>query len=225
MNPVRRLADVIEFPLGTAGVVDDLGRDRDVVERALVLGRLRWQVSVGGLEHLPKRSGALIVVNSRRFALSPILSALAIGEATGRPVRFVGRPDVAPLGPLLQRLGGLLPLEPDIRGALRAGGLVVLGAAPSATNAACGVVDHRLVGAAVATKSWVVPAAAVSFPTRRAARVELGQADRSARTRRGPLAELELADRIQDRIGGLLEASGARGTPLDWLPLDTAWGR
>ena len=29
-------------------------------------------------------------------------------RATGRPVRFVGRPDVAPVGALARRLGGLL---------------------------------------------------------------------------------------------------------------------
>lgn len=225
MNAVRRLADVIELPLGTTGTVDDFGRDRELVERVLAVGRLRWQVSVGGLEHLPKRTGALIVVNSRRFALSPVLAALAIGEASSRSVHFVGRPDIAPVGPLLQRLGGLLPIEPEVRGALRSGGIVVLGAAPSATNASCGVVDHRLVGAAVATRSRVVPAACVSFPSRRAARVELGHADRGTRSRRGPLAELELADRVRGRIDSLLEESGARGTPLDWLPLDVMWGR
>lgn len=230
MNPARRLADVIEFPLSTAGVVDDFGRDRELVERAVLLGRLRWDVSVGGLEHLPKRTGALIVVNSRRFALSPVLAALAISTACGRPVRFVGRPDTAPFGPLLQRLGGLLPLEPEIRGALRAGALVVLGAAPSTTNATTGVVDHRLVGAAVATRSWVVPAATISMPTRRAARVEIGPAERSPRSRRGPLAELELADRVRSRVDALLQESGGRTTPLDWfaldwLPLDTVRGR
>ena len=49
---------------------------------------------------LPKRGPALIVVNSRRFALAPWFVALALSQRTGRPVRFVGRPDTAPFGAL-----------------------------------------------------------------------------------------------------------------------------
>ena len=231
MNPARRLADVIEFPLGTAGLVDDFGRDRELVERAHLLSRVRWDVAVGGIEHLPKRAGALIVVNTRHFALAPVFAALAIGSKSGRPVRFVGRPDVVPVGPVMQRLGGLLPLEPEIRGALRAGGLVVLGAAPPATNTSSGVVDHRLIGAAVASRVVVVPAATMSFPTRRSARVEIGPAERVPRARRGPLAELELADRIRNRLDALLDESGGLSTPadlipfVDWLPLKIGRGR
>jgi hypothetical protein len=220
VNPARRLADVIEFPLGTVGVVDDLGRDGDLVDRAMVMARLRWQISVGGLEHLPRRVGALIVVNSRRFALTPILTALAIGEGCGRPVRFVGRPDVVPFGPVLQRLGGLLPIASEVESALRAGDLVVLGSAPSISNSTIGLVDHRLVGAAVTVRARVVPAAAVSYPTRRGARVELGPPERGSRARRGPLAELELTDRLRSRIEVMLGDAGGGGTPLDLLPFD-----
>ena len=72
------------------------------------MSRLRWNVAVNGHDRLPKRGGALIVVNTRRFALAPVFAALSIGGAIGRPVRFVGRPDIAPVGPLMQRLGGLL---------------------------------------------------------------------------------------------------------------------
>ena len=79
-------------------------------------------------DRLPKRGGALIVVNARRFALAPVFAALSIGGAVGRPVRFVGRPDIAPLGPIMQRLGGLLDRADEIAGALRGGQLVVMGA-------------------------------------------------------------------------------------------------
>src|SRR5690606_39269660 len=120
-------------------------------------------------------------------------TALSIGAALDRPVRFVGRPDVAPLGPTLQRLGGLLPLVDEVAGALRGGSLVVLGADHTSTNLHCGRVDHELVGAAVAARVPVVPAAALSSPTGRGARVEVGPAVRLARRRRGPLAEVELA--------------------------------
>jgi hypothetical protein len=202
--------------------VDDWGRDPELVGKVTALSRLRWDVTVGGVEHLPPRTGALIVVNTRRFALAPVFAALAIGDAVDRPVRFVGRPDVAPIGPLLQRLGALLPIAAELEGALRSGELVVLGADRRLTNATTGAVDHHLVGAAVAAKVKVLPAATISTPTQRAARVEIGRAVRPHRVRRGPLAELEVADAVADRLDAMLaEAGGAlTGTPLDWLPLE-----
>ena len=239
-NPAQRLADVITLPARnvgsqaasvatgtvrhvqawTANEVDDWGRDDGFVNRIWSLSRLRWSVSVGGAEHVPKRAGALIVVNARRFALAPIFSALAIGGAVDRPVRFVGRPDIAPVGPMMQRLGGLLPIEAEIEAALRAGELIVLGSDHENTNRHTGWIDHRLVGAAVAARVRVLPAATVSVPVRRNARVEIGHPARLSRKRRGPLEELETADLLQDRIDALLDELGGTltGTPLDWLP-------
>jgi hypothetical protein len=237
-SPAQRLADVVTFPAravsGTArgtvhtlrtfavNAVDDWGRDPELVDRAITVSRLRWATAVGGTEHLPARAGALVVVNARRFALAPVFAALAIADAIGRPVRFVGRPDVAPLGPLLQRLGGLLPIEAEIEGALRAGEIVLLGAGHEATNTTSGIVDHHLVGAAVAARVRVVPAATTSSPMQRAARVEIGREVKPARSRRGPLAELELADLVEQRIDDLLAEAGGdlTGTPLDWLLSD-----
>lgn len=237
-SSTQRLADVVTLPAravrGTArgtvhtlrtfavNAVDDWGRDPELVDRATTLSRLRWDVAVGGTAHLPARAGALVVVNARRFALAPMFAALAIGESIGRPVRFVGRPDIAPFGPLLQRLGGLLPIEAEIEGALRAGEIVLLGSDHQATNAVSGVVDHHLVGAAVAAKVRVLPAATISSPLQRAARVEIGREVKPSRSRRGPLAELELADLVEQRIDDLLAEAGGdlTGTPLDWLPFD-----
>lgn len=244
-NAARQLADVITFPARTASSqaagfatssvrtvrawtaneVDDWGRDNGFVNRVWSLSRLRWNTSVGGIEHVPKRTGALIVVNARRFALAPLFASLAIGAAVDRPVRFVGRPDTAPIGPMMQRLGALLPVEPELEGALRAGELVVLGADHEVSNRRAGTIDHRLVGAAVAANVRVLPAAAVSVATRRNARVEIGPTVRLRTRRRGPLEELETADVLQHRIDALLDELGGTmtGTPLDWLPHDI-WG-
>lgn len=239
-NPAQQLADVITLPVRTVGnqatglattsvrtfrswtanEVDDWGRDNAFVNRIWSVSQLRWSTSVGGAEHLAKRSGALIIVNARRFALAPVFAALAIGAELDRPVRFVGRPDVAPVGPLMQRMGALLPVEAEVEGALRAGELVVLGAEHLATNQRTGLIDHHLVGAAVAAKVKVHPAATVSVPLRRNARVEIGPAVRLRTRRRGPLEELETADLVQVRIDGMLDEMGGTmtGTPLDWLP-------
>jgi hypothetical protein len=235
-----RLADVITLPARRAAntlaggarstydnmfelarqEVDDWGRDPHFVGRIWTLSRLRWNVAVNGHRRLPKRDGALIVVSARRFALAPVFAALSIGGAVGRPVRFVGRPDIAPIGPAMQRLGGLLARADEITGALRAGELVVLGADPTTHPRHVGHVDHRLVGAAVAAGTKVFPAATASVPFLRGARVEIGPEVPPDRRRRGPLIELELADALESAIQQLLDELGGpvTGTPLDWFP-------
>ncbi len=241
-----RLADVISLPARRAAsslaggarstlehvvdssrhMVDDWGRDPDFVARVWSVSHLRWNVAVNGHGRLPKRDGALIVVSARRFALAPVFAALSIGGAVGRPVRFVGRPDIAPIGPVMQRLGGLLARADEITGALRAGQLVVMGAGPTTHPRAVGHIDHRLVGAAVAAGTKVFPAATASAPFLRGARVEIGPEVRPNRARRGPLAELELADALESVIQQLLDELGGpvTGTPLDWLPLSGMGG-
>ena len=238
-SAAQRLAEVVTIPVRTAQGqatsavnaaasgfwswtaphVDDWGRDNAFVDRVWAVSRLRWSVYVGGSEHIPKRRGAIVAVNSRRFALAPVFAALAIGGTVDRPVRFGGRPDTAPLGPIMQRLGALLPIEEELEGALRAGEVIVVGANPEATNRRCGEIDHRLVGAAVAAGVRVLPAATVSVPGRRNARVEIAPPARLPRRRRGPLAELELADLLRERIDEVLDELGGTmtGTPLDWL--------
>ncbi len=203
------------------GSTDDWGRDPVLVRNALFAARLRWNVSTGGDQHLPKRRGALVVVNSPRFAWATLFTAFAISEATDRVVRFVGRPDDEIIGSVARRLGGLLDHPDEVAGALRADDVVVLGASTSAAPNAVGPVDHAIVGAALITGVRVFPAATTSHPFGRSARVEIGRAMRPPRHRRGPLGELELADDLRGAIRGLLDEMGdiRTGTPLDWLPL------
>jgi hypothetical protein len=72
----------------------------------------------------------------------------------------------------------------------------------------------------------VFPAATASAPFLRGARVEIGPEVRPNRARRGPLAELELADALESVIQQLLDELGGpvTGTPLDWLPLSGMGG-
>lgn len=209
--------------------VDDWGRDDTLARVAGGLTRLRWRTSIGGLAHVPasessasgSAGGALLVINSRRFGLTPWLVALALADATGRPVRFAGRPDTAPVGSLARRLGGLLARPDEVAGALRCGELVVVGAAGVFDPNAVGTIDHRLVGAAVAVGSPVLPTAVAISPMTRRARIEISTRVRPPRRRRGPLAELELTQRVAERLTTMLaEFGGTRtGTPLDWLGL------
>lgn len=214
-------ASVTRLTDEAAGVVDDWGRDPGLVRTAMAVARIRFDISVGGDQHLPRRKGALIVVNARRFSLAPIFAAFAISEAVDRPVRFVGRPDTAPIGPFARRLGGLLDHPDEVAGALAAGQLVVMGASNDSPINGVGIVDHAIVGAAIATGTSVYPAAITSGAIGRSARVEIGDVSRSSRKRRGPLAELELADQVRLDIGLLLDEidDGTNGTSFDWIPL------
>lgn len=217
---IRRLTE------DPSGNVDDWGRDAGMFRVWTALSEVRWDVSTGGEQHLPRKGGGLIVVNGSVFNPTRVFAAFAISRAVGRPVRFVGRPDGNVLGALAQRLGGLLDDPDEVAGALRAGQLVVCSAKPGGGPRAVGRVDHTLVGAALATKSPVFPAATTSSPFSRHARVEIGAAAKVRRRRRGPLAELELADDVRDAIHLLLDEMGdiTTGTPLDWLPLSGMGG-
>jgi hypothetical protein len=222
---VNLSADDTSPAIGTH--VDGWGRDDVFARRIGSLSHLRWDITVGGVEHLPARTGALIVINTRRFSLAPVYTALALGDETDRPVRFVGRPDTAPVGAFLRRLGGLIEHPDEVRTALRHRELVVIGAAPTLHPRRAGRIDHRLIGAAVQEKARVYPGATASSPFSRAARVELGREVTSSRRRRGPLAELELADQVRFRIQALLDELGGfkSGTALDWLPLSGMGGQ
>ncbi len=223
--PVRgtatRAGTAVSHAATDVGAIDDWGRDPGLVRTVVGASRLRWDVTVGGDQRLPKRKGALIVVNARAFALAPIYAALALSEVLDRPVRFVGRPDTAPVGAFMRRIGGLLDHPDEVAGALAAGELVIMGAAHNERLRKVGRVDHALVGGALAAGVEVFPAATSSNPIGRAARLEIGAASRSPRRRRGPLSELELADQVGRDIEMLLSQLGdiRTGTPIDWLPL------
>ena len=204
-----------------AGATDDWGRDPVLVRNMMLLAQLRWDVSTGGDQRLPKRSGALIVVNAPMFSGTSVFTAFAVSEAIDRPVRFLVRPGRERRGAFNRRVGGLLDHPDELAGALRANEVVVMCAAPARGTRSVGEVDHTLLGAALATGTKVFPAATSSSPFARRARVEIGTASRPPRARRGPLSELELAHRIRTDIADLLAEMGDinTGTPLDWLPL------
>lgn len=206
--------------------IDDWGRDETLAGFAARVGNLRWDATIGGLDALPKRGPALVVVNSRRFALTPWFVSLALAQRTGRPVRFVGRPDSAPFGSLARRLGGLLARPDEVRGALRHGQVLVVGASGHLRDRQVGAIDHRLIGPAVEEGVPVIPAAVTTAYSTRSARIEIGRPIKPSRRRRGPLSEYELTAQVAGRIEEMLSEFGdsRTGTPLDWLPFNPFGG-
>jgi hypothetical protein len=223
------VARIIELPRRTPpdapavppfDTVDDWGRDEQLIRALAPLARLRWSVNLGGVQHVPAKGGALLVTNTRRSAMSQIYVAWALAREIERPVRFVGRPDFAPLGPFLRRIGALLHHPAEVEGALRAGELVVLCAAPTRHARHAGPVDPLVVGAAISAGVPVHPVASTSSALSRAARADVGPAVRPRRKRRGPLAEIELAEITQRSLQKMLDEFGGVQTgvaPVDWL--------
>ena len=200
--------------------IDDWGRDDSLVRVADVLMRVRWTTTSGGLELLPSDGPAVVVVNTRRFHLTQWWVAVTLSADIGQPVRFVGRSDTAPFGSFARRLGGLLARPDEIAGVLRDGQIVVLGLSGTLDPRHVGSCDPRLLGPAVEQRVPVFPAAVSAPNSSRTARIEIAPAISPPRRRRGPLSELELARRIEARVGDVLEAFGGThtGTPLDLLP-------
>lgn len=217
--------DVVEPPAPAEWLIDDWGRDDRFARITAAVLKTAWSVTLGGAERLPKTRSAMLVTNARRFTLAPWFVSL-LASSTERPIRFVGRPDTAPLGALARRLGGLLDRPDEIAGALADGQLVIAAASPTLDPRAVGTIDPEVIGIAVRAGAPIHPVATSLSPLSRSARIEIGPATRPPAGRRGPLAEIELAERLQRRIAELIEASGTprTGTPLDWIPLGPSGG-
>jgi 1-acyl-sn-glycerol-3-phosphate acyltransferase len=200
--------------------VDDWGRDAWMIKALGPLGRIRWDVSVGGAQHVPATGPALLVANARRFSLSSVYASWALSNVTGRVVRFVGRPDIAPVGPFMRRIGALLDRPDEVANALRNGEVVLISAEGTSHPRHVGSIRHELLTGAVLLDTPVVPVATMSNVVGRTARVEVAAPIRRRRVRRGPLAEVELADELQLQLQRQLDELGGYRTgllPFDWL--------
>jgi hypothetical protein len=193
--------------------MDEWGFDRELFHYASNAIGAIWQVSVGGAEHVPAHGGALLAVNTRPYTAGPALVAHAVHRRTERAVRFTGLPDVAPVGPLLRKLGGVLARPDEIAGLLRNGHLVAVWLTPvSARPERAGEAPPELLAPALAEHCPVLPVAAIGHPLGRRWRVEVGPPVRHRR-HPGPLAEVELADETRAAVQRILDESA----PPRWL--------
>jgi hypothetical protein len=193
-------------------VVDEWGLDPDLVAVADPILALRWELAVQGAGRLPTVGGAVLVFN-RRFGVSePWVLARGIRQATGRFVRTVGVPDVAPVGPLLRRFGGVLDRTDEIAGLLRAGQLVGLPMSRDLrSRERVGQLEVARLEAAIDTACPVVPVALVGRESGRAWRVVVG-APVPYEPDSGPLGAAELAESTRQAVQELLDES----LPTSW---------
>jgi 1-acyl-sn-glycerol-3-phosphate acyltransferase len=212
-EPVAGAWSAVQRRLHGTYVVDEWGCDTEVLDAVSHLAKLRWQVSIGGAEHVPPFGPAVLVCNTRPFTAMPLLMALALHLRTGRAVRVAGVPDIAPFGPALRRIGGVLSRPDEVAGLLRAGHVVALACSGSLRRSErVGTVRNQLMTPALDTGAPVLPVAVIASPLARTARVEVG-APVHRRGVRGPLAEAELADAAREGVQRLLDEA----TPPRWL--------
>jgi hypothetical protein len=213
LEPVGAAVRAVERRLSGTYVVDEWGCDAELLAAAGLASNLRWAVSIGGATNVPPFGPALLVANSRRFAATPLLVAFALNRTAGRAVRFVGVPDVAPLGPALRRIGGVVARPDEVAGLLRAGHVVALFCPGSVRQPdRVGLVSPALVVPALDTGAPVLPVAAMSSPLSRKARVEVGPPV-ARRGVRGPLAAVELAEAAREGVQRLFDEA----TPPRWM--------
>jgi len=184
--------------------VDEWGLDRDFVAVASPLFGLRWQIETVGAEVLPAKGPVLLVANSRLGFSEPFVLTRGIRLATGRFVRVAGVPDVAPAGPALRRLGGVLGRPDEVRGVLRAGHMVGLTLGPSVRRGRAGAVRADLVAPALDARADIVPVALIGREVGRRWKLVVGPAIERPPSR-GPLAAAELAERVRKGVQSMLD--------------------
>ena len=192
----RRLAGDFE--------VDPWGLDRDVVEAATPLARLRWTIDVSGR---PLPEGPAIVVFNRRFGLSePIVVAEAVRRSAARSLRIVGLPDVPLVGPTLRRFGSVLDHPEEVASLLRDGALVgmPLGLELRHRHQA-GPLAADLLAPVITADVPVVPVVAVGREVGRTWRVVVGEALPPVEGDH-PLSVVTLAEDARAAVQSLLDA-------------------
>jgi hypothetical protein len=210
---VGEMATLLRRQATGTNEIDPWGMDADVVAAARSLATLRWRMTVGGTEHVPSEGPALLVANRRPLGATPLLVAAAIGRETGRVVRFVGIADIAPAGPLLRRIGGVMNRQDEVAGLLRAGELPAVWCQPRITAShRVGPAPPTFLEAALAEGAPVLPVAVIAPPLARRVRIEVGPAV-AARPRPGPLSVAELADAVRHAIQRMVDEA----SPPSWL--------
>lgn len=192
--------------------IDEWGLDPSLVTLTDPLFALRWDIEVQGAERLPAVGGAVLVFNRRLGLSEPWVLARGIRQASGRFVRTVGMPDVAPVGSALRRFGAVLDRTDEIAGLLRSGQVVGLPMGHSVRSREnVGRLTVERLEAAIETECPVIPVAMVGREVGRSWRVVVGRPVAPTH-RSGPLEAVELAEQVQARVQDLLDES----LPSSW---------
>jgi hypothetical protein len=193
--------------------VDPWGLDADLLRLVDPIMDVRWSISTEGTDTIPAEGPAVVVAN-RRFGISePLVLGRALRRTTGRTARILGVPDVAPIGPVLRRVGGAVDRPEELAALLRAGELVMVGLGVSLRwRHRAGSLDPRAVEPALRQRVPVIPAAVIGQEIGRRWRVVVGE-PLALPPGGGPLAVAELAETARAGVQALLDEA----LPPRWL--------
>jgi 1-acyl-sn-glycerol-3-phosphate acyltransferase len=185
--------------------IDEWGHDPELVDLLAPLAGPFMRVSVEGAAHVPVEGPAVLVANRRLGFVEPFVLLRGLRESTGRRARFLGVPDVAPVGPWLRRFGGTVNRPDELASLLRAGHLCALPLGPGLRKPLrAGALAPESVAPALEMNVPVLPAAIVGGELTGRWEVLLGPPVPRP-TSRGPLALAELADQARSAVQALLD--------------------
>ena len=185
--------------------VDEWGADPELVDliSPVVSPFLRINVECAG--RVPVDGPAVLVANRRVGMLEPFVLVRGVRLATGRRTRFLGIPDIAPLGPALRRFGGAVNRPDELAGLLRAGHLVAFPLGPGLRKPLrAGALAPEALAPALELDVPVLPVAVVGGEITGRWDVLVGEPVARPRSR-GPLALAELADAARGGVQALLD--------------------
>jgi hypothetical protein len=105
--------------------IDPWGLDVDLLRAVAPVAGLRWSFALEGDDLLADGPALLVAPRRLRAPSEAVVLAAAVWRGVGRPLRVLGIPDVAPIGPLLRRFGGVVDHPAEAASLLRAGHLVL----------------------------------------------------------------------------------------------------
>ena len=183
-------------------IVDAWGLDPEVHDASVRALRVRWNVTVEGVEHIPTSGPALLLVQ-RRVGLSELaVVATGIRSATERRVRSGGVPGVTWFEAALRRAGAVFAHPDEIAGLLRDEHVVALGLRPTPLGGRPGAVDPALVIPALAQDVPILPVAAHGNEFAHRWTVEIGAPIELPHVG-GRIAAVEHVERARDEIASM----------------------
>jgi hypothetical protein len=203
------LPSVVRRRLDGSYAIDPWGLDADVLALGTHLAALRWNVTVSGLEHLPREGAAMLICNRRLGWSEPAVIVTALAREAGRHVRPLGGPDVDPLGGLLWRFGALPARPDDVAGALRAGSVVAVPTRRELVRFRPGYLPVHLLEPAVELGAAVLPVAVTGWEAGRRWTIQIG-APVHRPSVGGPRSVGRVAVDVAGALAELLDAAASR---------------
>jgi 1-acyl-sn-glycerol-3-phosphate acyltransferase len=202
---VLEVPGVIKRRLAGDYVVDQWGADHDWLDSVAFMTRLAVRPEIEGAERIP--DGPAVLVANRRFGIGEALAlCVAVRSTTGRMLRPIGVPDIAPIGPLLRRFGAVQDSTAEIRSLLHHSELVGIALSGQLRVQRAGSVRPDVLLPAIDFGAPVLPVAILGGELSGSWRIVVGERiEPPATPRRRSLAAAELADRARAGVQVLLD--------------------